>query len=216
MARPYKKVSKVFDTMDVVAAACAAQRVNGLYIKVPYQLGEENKRQTNRELVYQFLEDQSFITDADRLLAEDIKSHYQGKTFKILGGGFVTDYDRATMKMLEEETCPEGYNLAVLASVPASYLKSVARDKADSRTRFATGGYIGKVGDKVTLDVEILKCVFSQKWGVHYATAITKSDEVIFFGFKQELTVGTLMTIKGTVKSQRDGNVTQLNRVKIV
>ena len=211
-----KKVSRIFDTMDVVSAACAAQRVNGQYIKVPYQLGDEVKRQTNRELVYQFLEDQSFITDADRIMAEDIKSHYQGKTFKILGGGFVTDYDRTTLKMLEEETCPEGYNVAVLASVPSSYLKSVSRDKADSRTRFATGGYIGKVGDKVTLDVEILKCVFSQKWGIHYATAITKSDEVIFFGFKQELTVGTLMTIKGTVKSQRDGNITQLNRVKVI
>lgn len=216
MARPYKKVSKIFDTMDVVAAACAAQRVNGQYIKVPYQLGEENKRQTNRELVYQFLEDVSFITDADRLLAEDIKAHYQGKTFKILGGGFVTDYDRTTMKMLEEETCPEGYNVAVLASIPASYLKSVARDKADSRTRFATGGYIGNIGDKVQVDVEIIKSVYSQKYGIYFATAITKSDEVVFFSFKQDLTVGTLMTIKGTVKSQRDGNVTQLNRVKIV
>lgn len=211
-----KKVSKIFDTMDVVAAACAAQRVNGQYIKVPYQLGEENKRQTNRELVYQFLEDVSFITDSDRLMAEDIKSHYQGKTFKILGGGFVTDYDRTTMKMLEEETCPEGYNVAVLASIPASYLKSVARDKADSRTRFATGGYIGKIGDKVQLDVEIIKSVFSQKYNVYFATAITKGEEVVFFSFKQELTIGTLMTIKGTVKNQRDGNVTQLNRVKIV
>jgi hypothetical protein len=211
-----KKVSRVFDTMDVVAAACAAQRVNGQYIKVPYQLGEENKRQTNRELVYQFLEDVSFITDSDRLMAEDIKSHYQGKTFKILGGGFVTDYDRTTMKMLEEETCPEGYNVAVLASIPASYLKSVARDKADSRTRFATGGYIGKIGDKVQLDVEIIKSVFSQKYNVYFATAITKSEEVVFFSYKQDLTIGTLLTIKGTVKSQRDGNVTQLNRVKIV
>lgn len=211
-----KKVSRVFDTMDVVAAACAAQRVNGQYIKVPYQLGDEVKRQTNRELVYQFLEDVSFITDSDRLMAEDIKSHYQGKTFKILGGGFVTDYDRTTMKMLEEETCPEGYNLAVLASVPASYLKSVARDKADSRTRFATGGYIGKIGDKVQLDVEIIKSVFSQKYNVYFATAITKSEEVVFFSYKQDLTIGTLLTIKGTVKNQRDSNVTQLNRVKIV
>lgn len=215
MART-KKVSRVFDTMDVVAAACAAQRVNGQYIKVPYQLGEENKRQTNRELVYQFLEDVSFITDDDRIMAEDIKSHYQGKTFKILAGGFVTEYDRTTLKMLEEETCPEGYNLAVLASVPASYLKSVARDKADSRVRYANGGYVGTIGDKVQLDVEVIKCIFSQRYNVFFATAITKSEEVVFFSYKQELTVDTLMTIKGTVKSQRDGNVTQLNRVKII
>lgn len=211
-----KKVTRIWPTMDVVAAACAAQRVNGQYIKNPYQLGEENKRQTNRELVYQFLEDQSFITDADRLLAEDIKSHYQGKTFKILSGGFLTDYDRATMKMLEEETCPEGYNLAVLASVPASYLKSVARDKADSRTRFATGGYIGKIGDKVTMDVEVLKSVYSKNWNTHYITAINSQDQSVFFAYKQEISAGTLLSIKGTVKRHRDDGVTQLNRVRIV
>jgi hypothetical protein len=211
-----KKVSRIFDTMDVVSAACAAHRVNGQYIKVPYQLGDEVKRQTNRELVYQFLEDQSFITDADRLLAEDIKSHYQGKTFKILGGGFVTDYDRTTLKMLEEESCPEGYNVAVLASVPSSYLKSVARDKADQRVRFAQGGYVGSIGDKVQLDVEVIKSVFSQKYNVHFLTAITVKEEVVFFSYKQDVTVGTLLTIKGTVKNLRDGNVTQLNRVKVI
>ena len=97
-----KKVTRIWPTMDVVAAACAAQRVNGTYIKVPYQLGDENKRQTNRELVYQFLEDESFVTDADRLLAEDIKEYFKGYTFKVLSGAYLSEFDRTTMKILEE------------------------------------------------------------------------------------------------------------------
>ena len=209
-----KKVTRIWPTMDVVAAACAAQRVNGTYIKVPYQLGDENKRQTNRELVYQYLENDSFITDADRLLAEDIKEYFKGYTFKVLSGAYLSEFDRNTMKILEEEFTPEGYNVALLCSIPNNYLKAKKRDEADRRTRFAQGGYVGKIGERLNLQVEVIKCVFSQKWGIFYVTAMTTSDQAIFFGYKQEVAVGTVLNIDGTVKRQ-DNNQTQLNRVKV-
>jgi len=212
MAR--KKVTRIWPTMDVVAAACAAQRVNGTYIKVPYQLGDENKRQTNRELVYQYLENDSFVTDADRLLAEDIKEYFKGYTFKVLSGAYLSEFDRNTMKILEEEFTPEGYNVALLCSIPNNYLKAKKRDEADRRTRFAQGGYVGKIGERINLQVEVIKCVFSQKWGIFYITAMTTSDQAIFFGYKQEVAEGTVLNIDGTVKRQ-DNNQTQLNRVKV-
>lgn len=213
MART-KKVTRIWPTMDVVAAACAAQRVNGTYIKVKYQLGDDKPRQTNRELVYQYLEDESFITDADRLLAEDIKEYFKGYTFKVLSGAYLSEFDRRTMKILEEEFTPEGYNLALLASIPNNYLKAKKRDEADRRTRFAQGGYVGKVGDRLNLQVEVIRCVFSQKWGIFYITAMTTSDQAVFFGYKQEVATGTVLNIDGTVKRQ-DNNQTQLNRVKV-
>lgn len=209
-----KKVTRIWPTMDVVAAACAAQRVNGTYIKVKYQLGDDKPRQTNRELVYQYLEDESFITDADRLLAEDIKEYFKGYTFKLLSGAYLSEFDRNTMKILEEEFTPEGYNVALLSSIPNSYLKAKKRDEADRRTRFAQGGYIGKVGERLNLQVEVIKCVFSQKWGIWYITAMTTSDQAVFFGYKQEVAEGTVLNIDGTVKRQ-DNNQTQLNRVKV-
>ena len=216
MARA-KKVTRIWPTMDVVAAACAAQRVNGAYIKVPYQLGVDGdniKRTTNRELVYQYLEDESFITDADRLLAEDIKEYFKGYTFKVLSGAYLSEFDRNTMKILEEEFTPEGYNVALLCSIPNNYLKAKKRDEADRRTRFAQGGYVGKVGERLNLQVEVIKCVFSQKWGIFYITAMTTSDQAIFFSYKQEVSEGTVLNINGTVKRQ-DNNQTQLNRVKV-
>ena len=209
-----KKVTRIWPTMDVVAAACAAQRVNGIYIKVKYQLGDDNPRQTNRELVYQYLENDSFVTDADRLMAEDIKEYFKGYTFKVLSGAYLSDFDRRTMKILEEEFTPEGYNLALLCSIPNNYLKAKKRDEADRRTRFAQGGYVGKIGERLNLQVEVIKCVFSQKWGIFYITAMTTSDQAIFFGYKQEVAVGTVLNIDGTVKRQ-DNNQTQLNRVKV-
>jgi len=213
MART-KKVTRIWPTMDVVAAACAAQRVNGIYIKVKYQLGDDKPRQTNRELVYQYLEDESFITDADRLLAEDIKEYFKGYTFKVLSGAYLSEFDRNTMKILEEEFTPEGYNLALLASIPNNYLKAKKRDEADRRTRFAQGGYVGKIGERLNLQVEVIKCVFSQKWGIYYITAMTTNDQAVFFGYKQEVATGTVLNINGTVKRQ-DNNQTQLNRVKV-
>jgi hypothetical protein len=214
MARA-KKVTRIWPTMDVVAAACAAQRVNGTYIKVPYQLGDEVKRQTNRELVYQYLENDSFVTDADRLMAEDIKQYFKGYTFKVLSGAYLSEFDRTTMKILEEEFTPEGYNLALLCSIPNNYLKAKKRDEADRRTRFAQGGYVGKIGERLNLQVEVIKCVFSKNWGIYYITAMTTSDQAIFFGYKQEVATGTVLNINGTVKRQ-DNNQTQLNRVKVI
>ena len=213
MARA-KKVTRIWPTIDVVAAACAAQRVNGTYIKVQYQLGDDKPRQTNRELVYQYLENDSFVTDADRLLAEDIKEYFKGYTFKILSGAYLSEFDRTTMKILEEEFTPEGYNVALLCSIPNNYLRAKKRDEADRRTRFAQGGYIGKIGERLNLQVEVIRCIFSQKWGIFYITAMTTSDQAIFFGYKQEVATGTLLNIDGTVKRQ-DNNQTQLNRVKV-
>jgi len=213
MARA-KKVTRIWPTLDVVAAACAAQRVNDTYIKVKYQLGDDKPRQTNRELVYQYLENDSFITDADRLMAEDIKEYFKGYTFKVLSGAYLSDFDRNTMKILEEEFTPEGYNLALLCSIPNNYLKAKKRDEADRRTRSAQGGYVGKIGERLNLQIEVIKCVFSQKWGIFYITAMTTSDQAIFFGYKQEVATGTVLDINGTVKRQ-DNNQTQLNRVKV-
>jgi len=213
MARA-KKVNRIWPTIDVVAAACAAHRINGTYIKVPLQLGYANPRQTNRELVYQFLEDESFVTDADRLLAEEIKEYFKGYTFKLLSGTYLSEFDRNTMKILEEEFTPEGYNVALLCSIPNNYLKAKKRDEADRRTRFAQGGYVGKIGERVNLQVEVIKCVFSKKWGIFYVTAMTTSDQALFFSHKIEIAVGTVLNIDGTVKRQ-DNNQTQLNRVRV-
>jgi hypothetical protein len=190
--------------------------VNGTYIKVPYQLGGEVKRQTSRELVYQFLEDPTYNMDVDREQAEEIKTFYQGLSFKILSGGFLTEFDRKVMKILEQEFTPEGYDLAVLCSVPESYLKSKVREDGDRRMRFARGGYVGRIGDKVQMDVEVVKTIYSHNWATWYISAINSQDQAIFFAYKTDITVGTLLNIKGTVKRHRDDGVTQLNRVKVI
>jgi hypothetical protein len=109
----------------------------------------------------------------------------------------------------------EGYDVAVLASMPNSYQANLQRDQRDRRVKYSQGGYIGTVGERIKTQVEVLKCVYSQKWFTYFVTGITASDQAVFFSYKQEVTIGSVLNIAGTVKRQ-DNNQTQLNRVKVL
>jgi len=211
------KVRREFDTLLLLSAACAAQRINKAYLKYAGGSGTETEinKPSNRELVYQFLDNQDTITEADRELAEKVKSYWNGKTFKLLTGEYMSNFDRSVLELLQKEVLLDGYDVAVVASLPNSYLSGVARDERDRRVKFAQGGYLGNVGDKVEATIEVTKCVFSQKWGVYFLTGLTTSDQAVFFSYKQDVNAGTVLRIKGNVKRQ-DNNTTQLNRVKVL
>ena len=214
------KVRKEYDTMLVLSAACAAQRVNGSYIKfatveVPSINGTINvHKRTNRELTVEYLDAQENITDADRTMAEEMRRYWNGKMFKVISGEYMNNFDRGIMELMQKETVTEGYDIAVIASMPGSYISSVKRDERDRRVKFSQGGYIGSVGERVNIQIEVLKCVYSQKWFTFFVTGITTSDQPVFFSYKQEVSVGSVLDIVGTVKRQ-DNNTTQLNRVKV-
>ena len=215
------KVRKQYDTMLVLSAACAAQRINGSYVKFatveePSINGTVNvHKRTNRELTVEFLELQENIIDADRTMAEEMRRYWNGKTFKLLTGEYMSNFDRGIMEMMQKETVTEGYDIAVIASMPGSYISSVKRDERERRAKHSRGGYIGSVGERVKIQVEVLKCVFSQKWFTYFMTGITSDDQTVFFSYKEEMVVGSVLNIAGTVKRQ-DNNQTQLNRVKVL
>jgi hypothetical protein len=217
------KVRKQYDTMLVLSAACAAQRVNGnKYIK--YDIEKNNfvndkdevvKYTTNRALVETYIEQPEHIMDIDREMAEKVRSYWNGKTFKLLTGEYMSDFDRNMLTLMQKETVTEGYDVAVLASMPNSYQANLKRDEKERRVKYSQGGYIGTIGERVNIQVEVLKCVFSQKWFTHFVTGITSSDQAVFFSYKEQVTVGNVLNIAGTVKRQ-DNNQTQLNRVKVL
>jgi hypothetical protein len=217
------KVRKEYDTMLVLSAACAAQRVNGnKYIKYDLEenvfvndKGEVVKYTTNRQLVETYIEQPEHIMDIDRDMAEKVRSYWNGKTFKLLTGEYMSDFERNMLTLLQKETVTEGYDVAVLASMPNSYQANLQRDQRDRRVKYSQGGYIGTVGERIKTQVEVLKCVYSQKWFTYFVTGITSSDQAVFFSYKQEVAVGNVLNIVGTVKRQ-DNNQTQLNRVKVL
>jgi hypothetical protein len=98
--------------------------------------------------------------------------------------------------------------------LPNSHQRALQRIAEQDRLN-QTAGLIGAVGDKVTVTVDIVRCVFSQKWNTYYATGITVNNETVFFAIREPLNTGTTLSLRGTVKAHRDGQ-TQLNRVSIL
>ena len=199
---------------DVWAAACQAQQINGEYVKT--SMPNDVLRRTNRAIVELLLADTTKITDEARIQGKKVRQYFQAFTFKILKGTKLSEFEKYAMVLSNSEVLETAYALAVIISLPQSYERGVKRDNADQRVKFATGGYIGNVGDKVTLTIEVVKTVYSQKWNTSYFTGITDEDQIVFFAYNHidRLEIGDTYTIQGTVKAHRD-NSTQLNRVKV-
>ena len=212
-----QKVTVNYNADDVWSAACAAQRINGSYVKfsVVSESDPATTKLSNRIIVEQLLVDTFLITDEDREQGKKVRAFYQAYTFKILQGKQLSEFDNTTMLIANRDVITGNYDVAVIASLPSCYERGVVRQSAEQRINFANGGYIGKINDKVTTSIEVLKSVYSQKWMTNYVTGITTDDQVVFFAYKSELEVGKMFDIYGTVKSHRE-TTTQLNRVKVI
>ena len=212
-----QKVTVNYNADDVWSAACAAQRINGSYVKLS-SVSESDPATTklsNRMIVEQLLTDQSGITDTDREHGKKVRAFYQALTFKILQGKQLSDFDNTAMLIANREVITGNYDVAVIASLPSCYERGVERQTAEQRVNFATGGLIGKASDKVKLQIEVIKCTYSHSYNVFFVTGITDQDQPVFFSYKEKVSTGDTMNIVGTVKAHRD-NITQLNRVKVI
>jgi hypothetical protein len=209
---------------DVWAAACAAQRVNGEYVKEARP--EHNDKgevlsitRRNRDIMLDFL------FNPDRLLVEDVEAGEQVRdflqkdlTFRALKGQ-LTDFDQSVSRCIAVTdrfyTVTHRYEMAVIASLPSSARRSQDRQSSDQRMKFARGGLIGQPGDKIMAHAEVISANYSQQYNIFWIRAITDQDQPVTFSNKQKFDAGTHLTIQGKVKAHKD-NMTQLNYVKVL
>lgn len=214
----YQKPILNFNADDVWGAACQAQRINGKYVKLS-RISESDpdiNQQSNRQIIEALLADPFTITDEDREQGKKVRAFFQAYTFKILQGKALSEFNNTAMLISNRDVITSVYDVAVIASLPSSYERGVKQQTVEQRINFARGGYIATVGDKVSVSIEVLKCVYSEKWGTHFVTGINSEDQIAFFAYKKQLEIGKTISIQGTVKSQRNPNTTQLNRVKVI
>ena len=214
----YQKLVLNYNADDVWGAAVQAQRINGSYVKLT-MISESDPALTklsNRMIVEKLLADPFTITDEDREQGKKVRAFFQAYTFKILQGKALNEFNNTAMLISNRDVITSTYDVAVIASLPSSYERGVKQQTVDQRINFAQGGHVGTIGDKVNLNVEIVKRIWSEKWMTSFVTGITPEDQVVFFAFKHELEIGKTISIQGTVKGQREPNTTQLNRVKVI
>jgi len=215
-----------YSVSDVWAAACHAQRINGVYVKQDhFEWPSETatamalSRKSNRNIMIEALENTFMITDEDRAAGEQcLKFISNDMTFRALQNK-LTDFDRSVMKItaVTDRFFPQAHRLelATVACLPNSHARALKRIEEQDRLNQTTGSYIGTVGTRITVNIEVVRCMFSQKWNRWYASGITESNEQIFFANRENYTPGTRLTVQGTVKAHRDGQ-TQLSRVRML
>ena len=212
MAR-YQRPS--YNTSDVFAAACAANRVNGGYIKYSETNDEAGtSKLANKVLIRQFLDGTFDVRDSDRELAEKVMQYCRGLTFKLLTDKRLSDFEQNMLSIVEKETLDSNFDIAIVSSLPNAYNRTEYRKAIDVRIR-ETEGLVGTTGERVNVTAEVVKCYFSDQWGTHFITAITEDNKQVFFAYRESLNVGANLNIEGKVKAHRD-NSTQLNYVKII
>ena len=224
--KPRAKPEGIKHSVDNVwGAAVAAQRMNGSYVKETVYRLDENTGVTvvdyrrNRDIMAEILENPAVLTVEDIAQGQGCRKFLQNDiTFRALKNK-LTEFDSAISKVIavteEFDTVKHKYELAVVACLPQSHTRSLAREANQARIQQTSGEYIGSVKDKVTLNVEIIRCVFSQNWNTWFATAVTQDNQAVFFSIRESYDAGTHLTIRGTVKAHKDGS-TQLNRVSIL
>jgi hypothetical protein len=204
-----------YNTADVFAAAAAAHRVNGGYLKYSETNDEAGTSKiANKILIRQFLDGNFDIREQDREVGEKVMQHCRSLTFKLLTDKRLSDFEQNMLSIVEKETVGSNFDIAIVSSLPAAYERTQIRNTVEVRLR-ETECLDGLVGDKVAISAEVVKCYFSDTWGTHFVTAITEDNKQVFFAYRNKLEVGSNLTAEGKIKSQRD-NSTQLNYVKII
>lgn len=208
-----------YNVADVFASACAAFRINGSYIKQDEVTFHENGNHTvdkiaNKTLVHQFLKGAFDLRDEDREMGDKVRQHCNGLSFKIITGKTLSEFEQAMLTIADKETTDSNYDIAVVASLPASYERAQARIQQDAMLREKGGTLTDAVGDKVELDIEVVRCNYSNEWGVFYVTAIADAG-VVYFARNTKVDVDSKIRIKGKVKRHKEDR-TQLSHVKFI
>ena len=219
-------------TSDLYAMACAAQRINGQYVKETHTFypggspwnpdGTDAPHvvvKANKVLVREWIAANSLaeVTEADRSDAEAVRGYWQLKLFNILNDT-ANDYEKAAVETASAESISshDHKKIGIIASLPQAYERGVLRDKRLEVRQEASSvsKHSGRVGEAVAGKVKIIDCVYSQNWLCYYVTGQLNGN-MIMFSFKDKVETDKVFNLKGKIKKHRDENVTQLNYVKL-
>ncbi len=235
MTTEYKKKTdsvplRTVSTQEALAVACAAQRINGGYVKDTRRFSEEeNKTQfANKEIVkFAYHGDPTYLpmdyvrpipTEEDYVQVAEIQQWM--KRYIMLGLGEVDDFKRDMINAVSADVVPVN-NLGRVAFIP----EFVKRDQHETgltkeiRIEYRNSQYLGKEKDVVEGVIKILDTRYSQQWESFNYVAVIAGNLVSFMN-KFEHAVGDMKRIKAKVKAQGtnklfSANETRLNYVKL-
>lgn len=226
-----------YPTQQVLELACAAQRVNGSYIKTQELIlsnEEDGKfkplytKHPNKILMLVTLDDAIWtadpkdkpfplkITQADKDVAEAIQKHYRKLAFSAVAG--TNEFETSVHSLLNGAEVPINH-IGYLACLPSLHTRDVMQTNVKRAARDAEEGYLGNVGEWLEdLDCEVLSVQRSKNFDAYNIDAKI-NNKLASWMSKQQLQTGPCVIIKAKVKDltkhwKHETPVTRLNYVK--
>jgi hypothetical protein len=224
---------KTFPTQTVLELACAAQRVNGSYIKEAEAVYTTDgvymySKQMNKILMLCTLEPTIWTADPkdapmplrvlpeDTAQAEEIKKYFKRLLFSAIEGE--NEFQTNINSFLNSEEI-ETKNFGYIACLPSVYSRDRVHNEVKKAARVVEEGYLGKEGDRLAdLDCEILEVVKSKNFTGWNICAIINNKMASWMS-QVELKRGPCVVVKAKVKAQgkhwkHQNDETRLNFVK--
>jgi hypothetical protein len=224
---------KEFPTQQVLELACAAQRVNGSYVKEGENVYAQDgvfmySKKTNKMLMLCTLIPNSWTTDPkdapmplkvlpeDTAQAEEIKKHFRKFLFSAIEGE--NEFQTSINSILSGDLVKQN-QFGYVACLPSVYVRDVAQTKVKRAVRQVEEGYLAEIGSTVKdLDAEILSSVKSKNFEGYNIDAIINNRMASWLS-KVDLKIGPAVIVKAKVKDhtkhwKHQNDVTRLNFVK--
>ncbi len=223
--RPMTKKIPVTITLvtaeQVWAFAATADRINdGQYVKEDQRSsdGQCVIREANKLMIRRWLQEGycGEDTDADRELGAAARAWHRGQLLMTALKRPLSEFEDTLIRATDQDEFALEVNqleIAIIASQIRSYRTGAAHEQRMWGTDTSP---MAAVGTKVECQVEVVKSVYSQNYNTNYVRAVTvDTRKVVMFTHREGWDVGSILTIRGTVKAHRE-DCTQLNRVKVL
>jgi hypothetical protein len=224
---------KEFPTQQVLELACAAQRINGAYIKEDAPVYSEDGafmylKHTNKIQMLCTLEPAIWTADPkdapmplrvlpeDVALAEEIRKYFRKFLFSAIEGE--NDFQTNINTILSSDVVKQN-QFGYVACLPSVHVRDVAQTKVKRAAKAVEEGYLGEVGSNLKdLDAEIISSVKSKNFEGYNIDAIINNRMASWLN-KTNLNLGACIIVKAKIKDhtkhwKHQNDVTRLNYVK--
>ena len=228
-----------FPVQQVLELACAAQRINGEYIKdliIPVFTDQTADgtiqlmchKHGNKILMLCTLDHTNWTADPkeapmplkvlpeDVAQAEEIRNYFKRLLFAAIEGE--NEFQTNINSILSGETVKPN-QFGYVACLPSVYVRDHAKNQIKKIARKLDEGFVGDIGSNLKdLDCEILESVRSKNFDAYNVCAIIDNKMASWFS-KAPLKLGACVIIKAKVKDHSEhwlhkNPVTRLNYVK--
>ena len=152
------------------------------------------------------------ITDKIRKEAEDILQYISSQyVLKLLRGDFISGFNTDLAKFLETGNNSSDATIAGRLGMMI-YFPKLADDwrnqelMVEKMQDFAQSKHLGKIKEKLDLQVTVYKSIYSQNYNRHYIQAYTADNNVVFFSSNYAWDENKQYRIKGRVKALDTNN----------